>query len=590
MAATDLDMALHQSVMERRRPIEEKMAEDDAKRRAKWYADRETLGGAQLTRDKIKKILRSDRRLYYSTPGLNEKIYLHFGGYTKIENLEEFTEMRALYLESNAIEKIENLESMTKLRSLFIHENCLKSIDGIAHMQDLQTLNCCNNFIYKIENLPPNLSTLQIANNQLGHNGLDDVRDLVGSKIAVLDLQGNKIKEPELVQEVLEKMPELKVLYLKGNPVVSAIKSYRKRVIAALPNLSYLDDRPVFKDERRFSEAFVQGGLEAERAERKLHKEEERDAHRKQMESFKRMCDEAKRQGRERRAMMANDKYDEDTDPVDTWERRCRRSIMGWEEENKELLKDDSKEKALKVLKLEKEQGKGLYDPELQKAYADADSRASTKSNGSGAGTSSSSSESIPSRWHSDYSKTKASKVEEKKKQSYGDVWDDEAIVFDNPTSQTQSGTVADHTSSAGAAKQKLPSMQDIETMMSRLGSEERAAVQEILEAAGGEPAAASSASSSSSSTTSTGSSSKKSRGTSTGGAKSGQSSTRMEIEEEELSTTVENDEDGRAEQPSKPGFSFNPRGRQQTGPKARGAGGGGGKKVTTANELDELD
>mmetsp|Transcript_3447 Transcript_3447/g.8106 ORF Transcript_3447/g.8106 Transcript_3447/m.8106 type:complete len:559 (-) Transcript_3447:211-1887(-) len=558
MAASELDMALHRSVMERRRPIEEQIAAEDAKRRADWYAEREALGGAKLTKEKIKKLLRSDRKLYYSTPQLNEKIYLHFGGYTKIENLEEFTEMRAMYLESNAIEKIEGLESMKKLRSLFIQENCLKSIDGLLHMDDLQTLNCCNNFIYKIENLPPSLTTLQIANNQLGHEGLDDVRALVGTKISVLDLQGNKIKEPELVEEVLQKMPDLKVLYLKGNPVVSAIKSYRKRVIAALPNLSYLDDRPVFKDERRFSEAFVQGGLEAERAERKAHKEEERAQHKRQMDSFKQMCDEAKRSGRERRAMMAHDKYDEDTDPVDTWERRCRRSVQGWEEENKELLKDEGQEKAAKVLKLEKEQGVGMYDPKLQEAYA----------KDGGGEKNSAASTSIPSRWHADYNKSAAAAKGKEKKQSYGDVWDDDAIVFDAP-GQSDSSTVSD--AAAAAAKMTPAEIQkNMGALLSRLGTEEKKAVEEILAGAAG--AASSSASG--------------------GGAPPGS----VEIvDDDELSTTVDgsSSETGstsakgaatrmsitEAEDTAKPAFSFNPRSRAPAP----------AKKVIE-NELDELD
>jgi dynein assembly factor 1 len=66
----------------------------------------------------------------------------------------------------------------------------------------------------------------------------------------------------------------LAVLYLHGNEVCKKIKNYRKTIIIALPKLKYLDDRPVFEDERRYCEAFARGGLEAEREERKLYKQE----------------------------------------------------------------------------------------------------------------------------------------------------------------------------------------------------------------------------------------------------------------------------------------------------------------------------
>ncbi len=46
-------------------------------------------------------------------------------------------------------------------------------------------------------------------------------------------------------------MPNLKVLYLQGNPVVKRIPFYRKFVIGRLRGLTYLDDRPVFDDERQ---------------------------------------------------------------------------------------------------------------------------------------------------------------------------------------------------------------------------------------------------------------------------------------------------------------------------------------------------
>jgi len=48
--------------------------------------------------------------------------------------------------------------------------------------------------------------------------------------IATLDIQDNAISDPEVLPEVLCKMQDLKVLYLKGNPVVKMIPHYRKTV------------------------------------------------------------------------------------------------------------------------------------------------------------------------------------------------------------------------------------------------------------------------------------------------------------------------------------------------------------------------
>ena len=74
-------------------------------------------------------------------------------------------------------------------------------------------------------------------------------------------------------------MPKLAVLYLHGNEVCKKIEHYRKTIIHRLPNLKYLDDRPVFEDERRYCEvininkkAFARGGIEEEREERQKYK------------------------------------------------------------------------------------------------------------------------------------------------------------------------------------------------------------------------------------------------------------------------------------------------------------------------------
>lgn len=40
-------------------------------------------------------------------------------------------------------------------------------------------------------------------------------------------------------------------------------------MIHELPKLNYLDDRPVFEEDRRYAEAFHRGGIKEERMERK---------------------------------------------------------------------------------------------------------------------------------------------------------------------------------------------------------------------------------------------------------------------------------------------------------------------------------
>ena len=175
---------------------------------------------------------------------------------------------------------------------------------------------------------------LDIQNNKIDNykrKKVDEKKEKESEEKPAEEAGGEEEDETNCVDEVLWKMPEIKVLYLKGNPCVRKIKSYRKWVTVALPELTYLDDRPVFKDDRRCWEWFIKGGLTGEREERKKIKQEERDAHENSLKAFRQMVDQAKSAGREKKLMMWEDKYDfsdplgENYDPVETWETRHNR-------------------------------------------------------------------------------------------------------------------------------------------------------------------------------------------------------------------------------------------------------------------------
>lgn len=89
------------------------------------------MGESQTPRmsDKfLNKLLLSDCRMYYPTRKYNDRLFLHYKGFRRIENLGEFCGLKALYLEGNALVDIEGLESLGILRSLYLQENCIKQI------------------------------------------------------------------------------------------------------------------------------------------------------------------------------------------------------------------------------------------------------------------------------------------------------------------------------------------------------------------------------------------------------------------------------------------------------------------------------
>ena len=212
----------------------------------------------------------------YDSPEFNGNLYLHFFGFKKIENLDNFKNLRVLYLESNAIEKIENLNNLINLECLYLQNNYIMKIENLENNINLVNLNLSNNKIKKIENLEKliNLENLYLSKNQISSS--NDISNILkNDKISLLDIQNNNISEEhEKILEIFNQMKNLKVLYFKGNEVIKFIKNYRRYLISYLKNLTYLDDRPIRDEDRIGAIAFFKGGFKAEIAAKEKFKEE----------------------------------------------------------------------------------------------------------------------------------------------------------------------------------------------------------------------------------------------------------------------------------------------------------------------------
>lgn len=265
------------------------------------YVDKEpemdSYGNYKMSKTFLNKMLCEKTTLYYRTHELNDILYLHFNGFREIENLETFINLKVLYIENNCIKKISGLSSLKSLTCLYLQENAIEVIENLEELTSLNTLNLSDNQIKKIENLSHNkrLSTLLLKRNKIGYgeNDLDGLLEL-SSTVNVIDISDNKISDPDIIEKYLSKVEGLRVIYLSGNDCVRKIANYRKVMICKLKNLRYIDDKPVFEDEKRFAEAFGRGGIEEEKRDRERFRIEKSEENLKRIKDFQEMVSEWK--------------------------------------------------------------------------------------------------------------------------------------------------------------------------------------------------------------------------------------------------------------------------------------------------------
>ena len=276
---------------------------------------------------------------FYRSPSLNEKLYLHFTGFLKIQNIENFCNCKALWLENNSISTIENLEPLRELKTIFLQNNQINSFLGAAEacianpeetpqlasmyprglrptsgpLPSITNINLSSNGLLSLDGISfifPNAESLIVSQNRLT-NISAELKSLV--RLCVFDISHNQIDidaspvesqsipiyegsllnfETEAEREILcvaTHPPQISTVIFVGNPFVKKIKHYRKKLISMSSSIKAIDDEPVFNSEREASEAYSMGGRNAERQAREKLRAHTQEVGRQNMKRFDEM-------------------------------------------------------------------------------------------------------------------------------------------------------------------------------------------------------------------------------------------------------------------------------------------------------------
>ena len=144
--------------------------------------ERDEDGSPMLTNRFFWELFKRENKKYYRTPSLNEKLYLHYKGFSFIRNLEQFTDLKCLYFEGNGCKSMKGLEKNVKLRSLMIQENIIEEIEGLDTLKDLRQLNLNENMLKTVSGLAgcEMLDTIYLKRNRIGKDERGDVESIKG--------------------------------------------------------------------------------------------------------------------------------------------------------------------------------------------------------------------------------------------------------------------------------------------------------------------------------------------------------------------------------------------------------------------------
>jgi hypothetical protein len=68
-------------------------------------------------------------------------IVSHAQGFSRIQNLDEYTGLKVIWLEGNGLSKIEGLDCQLELSTLYLQENIIERIENLGHLSRLNTVN-----------------------------------------------------------------------------------------------------------------------------------------------------------------------------------------------------------------------------------------------------------------------------------------------------------------------------------------------------------------------------------------------------------------------------------------------------------------